>query len=134
MILTPRQAARRAVAVIPSDASVSADTPLLPLLSQREAIIRFPKHVQYRDRQGVVHEVDWVVAFPGYYTPLAPVFKRERNQKRSIRRELADLKESGRYLLVHCQGGAVVLQRQDADTTPVPMAMSDSPSSCSWLD
>ncbi len=133
-MLARRQAARQAVALIPPDASVAADTPLLPLLAQREAIIRFPKHVQYRDRQGVVQEVDWVVAFPGYYTPLAPVFKRERKQQRSIRSELAELKESGRYRLVHCQGGAVVLQRQDADTTPVPMAMADSSSFCSWLD
>ena len=133
-MLNRRQAARRAVALVPADASVSADTPLLPLLAEREALIRFPKHVQYLNRDGAVQEVDWVVAFPGYYTPLAPLFRRERKQQRSIRRELAELNESGRYRLVHCQGGAVVLQRQERDTTPSPPAMFDSSSSCPWLD
>ena len=133
-MLNRRQAARRAVALVPADASVSADTPLLPLLAEREALIRFPKHVQYLNRDGAVQEVDWVVAFPGYYTPLAPLFRRERKQQRSIRRELAELNESGRYRLVHCQGGAVVLQRQERDTIPSPPAMSDNSSSCPWLD
>ena len=50
-----RQAAAvEAVALVPAQASVAADTPLLPLLAQREAVIRFPKHTRYRDRQGAV--------------------------------------------------------------------------------
>ena len=63
------------LALIPSEASVAADTPLVPLLAEREAVIRFPRHVHYRDRQGRVQTVDWVVAIPYYLTPLAPVFK-----------------------------------------------------------
>lgn len=133
-MLQRRQAARRAVALVPSNASVSADTPLLPLLAEREAVIRFPKYVHYRDREGAVQAVDWVVAFPGYYTPLAPVFKRERKQQRSIRRELTALTDSSRYRLVHCQGGAVVLQRQARDTSSVPPASPDSSRPCPWLD
>ena len=129
-----RQAdAAGAVALIPSQASVAADTPLLPLLAQREAVVRFPKHTSYRDRQGVAQSVDWVVAFPGYYTPLAPVFKRERKQQRSIRRELSELSRSGRYRLVRCQGGTVVLQRA-ADTASVRSSSGDNASSCPWLD
>ena len=129
-----RQAeAAGAVALIPSQASVAADTPLLPLLAQREAVVRFPKHTSYRDRQGVAQSVDWVVAFPGYYTPLAPVFKRERKQQRSIRRELSELIRSGRYRLVRCQGGTVVLQRA-ADTASVRSSSPGNASSCPWLD
>jgi len=129
-----RQAAFNAIALIPPQASVAADTPLLPWLAEREALIRFPKHVEFRDREGTVREVDWVVAFPGYYTPLAPVFKRERKQQRSIRQELAELTDAGRYRLVHCQDGAVVLQRQGLDTAPDQTASSDSSSSCPWLE
>ena len=129
-----RQAdAAGAVALIPSQASVAADTPLLPLLAQREAVVRFPKHTSYRDRQGVAQSVDWVVAFPGYYTPLAPVFKRERKQQRSIRRELSELSRSGRYRLVHCQGGTVVLQRA-ADKASARSSSPGNASSCPWLD
>ena len=129
-----RQAAAvEAVALVPAQASVAADTPLLPLLAQREAVIRFPKYTRYRDRQGAVQSVDWVVAFPGYYSPLAPVFKRERNQQRSIRRELRALHRSGRYRLVHCREGTVVLQRV-ADTASDRSSSADTTNSCPWLD
>ena len=122
------------MALIPSEASVAADTPLVPLLAEREAVIRFPRHVHYRDRQGRVQPVDWVVAIPGYHTPLAPVFKGSRNKQQRIQRELRNLKASGDYRLVHCHGGAVVLQRQVPDTAPGPMASSGSSSPCPWLE
>ena len=80
-----------------------------------------------------MQSVDWVVAFPGFYSPLAPVFKRERNQQRSIRRELRALDRSGRYHLVHCQGGTVVLQRA-ADTASDRSPSADTTNSCPWLD
>ena len=38
-MLNRRQAALQAVALIPSDASVAANTPLVPLLAEREAVI-----------------------------------------------------------------------------------------------
>ena len=133
-MLNRRQAALQAVALIPSDASVAADTPLVPLLAEREAVIRFPRHVHYRDRQGRVQPVDWVVAIPGYHTPLAPVFKGSRNTQQHIRQVLMNLNASGNYRLVHCQGGAVVLQRHLHDRAPSPMASSGSSSSCPWLD
>ena len=133
-ILNRRQAALQAVALIPSDASVAADTPLLPLLAQREAAIRFPRHVEYRDRDGRIQPVDWVVALPGYHTPLAPVFKGSRNKQQRIQRELRKLTASGDYRLLHCQGGAVVLQRQAPDTVPGPLASSGSSNSCPWLE
>lgn len=132
-MLERRAALREAVDLIPVQASVSADTPVLPLLAQREVLIRFPKSTQYLDRDGEPKSVDWVVAFPGHYTPLVPVFKLERNQQRSIRRKLARLVQSGDYRLIHCRAGTVVLRREspeiDASTQP-----SADPQSCSWLD
>ena len=133
-MLNRRQAALNAIALIPADASVAADTPLLPLLAKREAVIRFPRHVQYHDRNGRVQPVNWVVALPGYYTPLASVFKGSRNKQQAIQRELTNLKASGDYRLLHCQGGAVVLQRQVHDTAQGLMATFDSSSSCPWLE
>ena len=122
------------LALIPSEASVAADTPLVPLLAEREAVIRFPRHVHYRDRQRRVQPVDWVVAIPYHHTPLAPVFKGSRYRQQFIQRKLRNLKASGDYRLVHCHGGAVVLQRQVPDTAPGPMASSGSSSPCPWLE
>ncbi|MCP4510094.1 MAG: DUF2079 domain-containing protein, partial [Fuerstiella sp.] len=132
-MLERRAAAFNAVALIPEQASVTADTPLLPLLAQREVAIRFPKHIRYRDRDGESQTVDWVVAFPGFYSPLAPVFDLERNKQRSIRRELKKLTETGEFQLVQCRSGTVVLKRQTA------AERSDGNSTgavrnCSWIE
>ena len=132
-MLARRHAARLAVAQVPPTASVSADTPLLPLLAQREQLIRFPKHLVFRDRAGEEREVDYVVAFPGYYTSMAPVFKRERKQQASIRDRIRRLTDRGEYALIHCQGGAVVLRR-GAGTAPGQTASAGSANRCAALD
>ena len=122
-MLHRREAALKAVANVPEEASVAADTPLLPLLAQREALIRFPNSVRFKDREGVVRSVDYVVAFPGYYTPLAPVFKRERRMQIKIRAQVQELLARGDYKLIHCEEGVIVLRRvqdrvPDQKTTP----------------
>ena len=132
-MLERRAALRDAVALIPEQASVSADTSVLPWLAQREVLIRFPKSTQYLDRGGEQQSVDWVVAFPGYYTPLAPVFKLERNLQRSIGRKLSKLVASDSYQLMHCDRGAVVLKRISIQAETSSEAAID-PRSCSWLN
>ena len=110
-MLKRRAVGRKALSLIPPTASVSADTPLLPWLAQREVAIRFPNGVRYLDREGKIQEVDWVAAFPGYYSPLVPLFKRETEQQRGILNELQALISEGRYERVFCEDGAVVLSR-----------------------
>ncbi len=110
-MLERRAVGRKALSLIPPTASVSADTPLLPWLAQREVAIRFPNGVRYLDRKGKIQEVDWVVAFPGYYSPLVPLFKRETEQQQGILNELQTLISEGRYERVLCEDGAVVLSR-----------------------
>ena len=106
-----RAAGLKALSLIPPKASVSADTPLLPRLAQREVAIRFPNGVQYLDREGQAQEVDWVAAFPGYYSPLVPLFKRETQQQQGIFNELERLISEGRYERVFCEDGVVILRR-----------------------
>ena len=134
----PPQAPLQAVALIPSDASVAAENAFAAVVGPAGGgRFRFPRHVQYRDRQGRVQPVDWVVAIPGYHTPLAPVFKGSRNKQQRIQRELRNLKASGDYRLVHCHGGAVVCSgrcptlfqaRWPALAAPVPVpGLSEQP-------
>ena len=132
-MLERRHAALAALALVPNNVSVSADTPLLPLLAEREKLIRFPNHVQYHDRTGKTHFVDLVVAFPGYYKQLAPVFKLERERQRSIRTKLSELIESGSYRLVYCQRGVVVLQHQDLGIETNQKPTGGKPNSCPSL-
>lgn len=104
-------AAKLAVAKVPERVSVAADTPLLPLLAQREELIRFPNSVRFRDRDGTEKSVDYIVTFPEYYSPLAPVFESARSQQNRIRQKVFQLIADGDYQLIHCQGGVLVLRR-----------------------
>ena len=110
-MLNRRAVGLKALSLIPPTASVSADTPLLPRLAQREVAIRFPNGVDYLDREGKVLEVDWIAAFPGYYSPLVPLFRRETEQQEGIMNALERLTADGRYEQVFCEDGAVVLHR-----------------------
>jgi len=109
--------AHHAVELVPEDASIAADTPLLPLLAEREVALRFPKHIEYRNRQGQVESVQWVLAFPGYYRSLMPLFRQETSRWRSINKALSELMEEGRYGVVNCDDGLVVL-RNGVDSSP----------------
>ena len=128
-MLKRRALGRKALSLIPPTASVSADTPLLPWLAQREVAIRFPNGVRYLDREGKIQEVDWVAAFPGYYSPLVPLFKRETEQQRGILNELQALISEGRYERVFCEDGAVVLSRVSGKVQ-VQNPNSDKSNSC----
>lgn len=101
----------KALSLIPPTASVSADTLLLPRLAQREVAIRFPNGVNYLDREGQVKEVDWIAAFPGYYSPLVPLFKRGTQQQRRILNAVERLTSEGRYQRAFCEGGVLILRR-----------------------
>ena len=128
-----RAAGLKALSLIPPKASVSADTPLLPRLAQREVAIRFPNGVQYLDREGQAQEVDWVAAFPDYYSPLVPLFKRETQQQQGIFNELERLVSEGRYERVFCEDGVVILRRVSGkvqDQTSIP----DKSNFCLLLD
>ncbi len=132
-MLLRREAALKAVAKVPAEVSVAADTPLLPLLAQRQALIRFPNSVQFMDREGIERSVDYVVTFPGYYSPMSPVFKRERRQQIKIRHEVQELMAAGDYSLIHCEAGALVLRRVQ-DTVPGQKTTPGTPSHCDALD
>ncbi|NOL48516.1 MAG: DUF2079 domain-containing protein [Synechococcus sp. MIT S9220] len=110
-MLERREAAKKALAKVPKGVSVAADTPLLPLLAQREELIRFPQSVRFIDRKGLQKSVEYVVTFPGYYSPLAPVFKKEKEQQAKILDYVRILTTDFDYQLIHCHGGALVLRR-----------------------
>ena len=103
------------------------------LLAQPVILIRFPMSTQYLDRAGEPQSVDWVVAFSGYNTPLAPVFKLERNLQRWIGLKLSKFVATGEYQLIHFHEGAVVLKRVSSQGGTSAEAALD-PRSCSWLN
>ena len=70
--------------------------------------------------------MDWIAAFPGHYSPMAPVFKEERKKLKSIRRKLWELTPAGNDQLVRCERGVVILHRlaaQGSDRVPSVLAL-----------
>ena len=103
------QSAREALNVIPPTASVSANTPLVPLLAQREVLVRFPYDDAYLDRAGQAAGVDWVAVDLEMLERYGVAFRSDWRQLRKSRRWLTDHRD--RYAVRALEDGVVVLQR-----------------------
>ncbi len=104
--------AKRAINIIPKNASISADTPLLPLLAQREVALRFPENYNFIDRKGRTKSVDWIITFPDYYKPFMPLFKMETSRWKSLKSNLKTIVNSKEYGIKYCSEGVIILQKQ----------------------
>ena len=102
-------AARKALSVIPADASVAANTPLVPLLARREALVRFPFATGYLDRSGLPQEVDWIAVDLKQLEHYGIAFRGDWKQLRNARRWLAAHRDS--HSVQAISDGVVVLQR-----------------------
>lgn len=103
-------AARRALAVIPAGASVSATTPLVPLLAQRRQLLRFPGAMAWRSADGVEHPVEWVAVDLRLPSLRAAAFATEARQATELPQWVQGLEARGWQRRAE-QDGVVVLQR-----------------------
>ncbi len=71
------QIAKKAIKIIPSQASVSASNSLVPHLAAREVLIRFPYHIQYQDIEKIVNQVEWIAVDIDEHQRYANVFRNE---------------------------------------------------------
>ena len=107
------QQAHGAMALIPATASVAANTPLVPHLAGREAIVRFPYDLAYRDRSGHPQTVDWIAVDVDYQQRYATAFPREQQSLRKTIRFLDDLQSD--YGVRAVNDGVVILERGGRD-------------------
>ncbi len=104
------RAARQAIAVIPPDASVAANTPLIPLLAHRQVLVRLPAWHQWQDSQGQRQPVDWIAVDTAQASQRAKVFARDRRRELQLELQLRDLQRQG-YSKVSETDGVVLLHR-----------------------
>ena len=98
---------------IPADASVAANTPLVPHLAQREVLVRYPNTTIYLNRQGQPQPVEWIAADLNGLAKNQRAFK---DDSRTLRDSLRRLKPiAADYGLVTMQDGVLLLQRGAAD-------------------
>ncbi len=95
---------------ISNEASVAAETHLIPQLAQRRILLRFPENNRYLDTDGNPKNVDLIVSQPQFNQAYASAFNHhDRWVKKSIEK-MKDLLEKGEYGLLYCDSRTVILK------------------------
>ena len=102
---------RQLLQAIPSDASVAAETHLVPLLAARHVLLRFPENVAYTDEAKQRHGVDWVISQPGFNADYAPAFRANAAWVHRSKQQIDGLLASGDYRVARCGANGILLQR-----------------------
>ena len=99
---------------IPANASVAAETQLVPLLAERRVLLRFPESTDYTDDLQQRQSVDWVVSQPRFNADYAPAFRRNGAWVRRSQTQIQTLLGSGQYRVHQCDQRGIVLRRLGA--------------------
>ena len=95
---------------IPSNASVSATTYLIPHVSSRREVIRLPG-LEIKNDGGEVITVDYIVADLWQLVRYRTAFKEDRQQLESITHLIEDITRRNLYGVVEFNNGVVLLQK-----------------------
>lgn len=98
------------LAQIPSDASVTATTYLIPHLSSRRELLRLPM-LELRDDTRQVVRVDYAIADLWQLQQYLPAFDVDRELFQTIVPQIANLIGTGEYGVLDFRDGVVLLQR-----------------------
>ena len=103
------KAARQALRVIPADASVAANTPLIPLLARRSVVVRFPFSTTYQERAGTIKAVDWIAVDLDFLNRYGVAFQGDWKQLRNSKRWIENNRDD--YKVRALNDGVVVMER-----------------------
>ncbi len=103
-------APRALLAQIPEDASVSASTFLVPHLSGRRKILRFPA-LQLRNDAGEIEEMEYGIADLWQLQQYIPAFKHDRRVLQSSLAGIDQMLSSQKYGVVGLEDGVILLRR-----------------------
>ncbi|MEX0268278.1 DUF2079 domain-containing protein [Leptolyngbyaceae cyanobacterium UHCC 1019] len=114
------QVLRDMIQVIPADASVAATTHLIPPLSSRREIARFP-NLQLQDEQGQVKTMEYAVADLWRINQYQPLFKSEHQRLSLMIARMDEVLTQKTYGLLQLKDGVVLLQK-GVPSQPEPLA------------
>ena len=117
------QHAHQILKQIPADASVAANTPLIPHLAGRQAIVRFPDGLRYKDRDGRVLSAEWIAVDTDYQYRYSQAFAGERKALRHSIRLLVKLQ--GKYGVKAVADGVVLLKRDTPSDHKASLALEE---------
>ena len=104
-----RSAARQALSVIPNNASVSANTNLVPWLAQRRVLVRFPHDIGYLDGDKREKDVDWIAVDLNNLEHFAEAFPRDRKMLSKSLKWIEN--NASQYPVQSIHDGVVVMAR-----------------------
>jgi hypothetical protein len=103
------QDARKILNLIPQNASVSANTPLIPLIARREVAVRYPESLYYLDRDRNKLAVDWIAVDLDWLERYGVAFRSDWRELRRIKQELPT--QMGDYRVQGLKDGIAVLKK-----------------------
>ncbi len=106
---------------IPPQSSVAATTFLLPQLSARRAIVRFPELRQIRNDAGQVENVEYIMADLWRLEQYQSAFKPERQLLKDSIALIDKIVQNQEYGMLNCLDGVVLLGRS-ARSNPIAIA------------
>lgn len=96
---------------IPAQASVAAETQLIPLLAARRVLLRFPESTSYTDDQKQRKEVEWIVSQPLFNADYAPAFRSNGRLVNRAKERIEQLLDNRLYSIYQCDQRGIILQR-----------------------
>lgn len=105
------QSLRLLLGKIPSDASVSATTYIVPHLSGRQEIVRFPRHLLLENDEGKIISVEYAIADLWRLKNYQVAFKRDRQTLQTSLIVIDNMLESQTYGVIDFQDGVILLQK-----------------------
>ena len=95
---------------IPDDASVAATTYIIPHLSSRRAILRFPR-MQFRNDAREVEKVEYIIVDLWRLNRYRVAFKSDRQRLETIVPRIEELYNSGEYGITDFADGVVLMEK-----------------------
>ena len=123
-------AIRSLLSQIPSDASVSATTYIVPHLSGRREIIRFPS-LQLRNDARKVIEVEYAIADLWQLQQYQAAFRGDRQTLQDSLRTIKQVTQDREYGIIDLKDGVILLKK---DATSKPQALAQWESYRVWLN
>ncbi|MCL2933446.1 MAG: DUF2079 domain-containing protein [Trichodesmium sp. MAG_R03] len=95
---------------IPDGASVAATTYIIPHLSSRRAILRFPR-IQFRNDARQVEKVQYIIVDLWRLNRYQVAFKSDRQRLATIVPQIEELYNSGEYGITNFEDGVILLKK-----------------------
>lgn len=108
------QSARASIKEIPPQASVSANTNLVPWLANRSVLVRFPHSINFQNETGIQKSVDWIAVDLKDLSHFSSAFPRDRKM---LNKSLSTLqKNRSIYSVYSINDGVVLMQRHKSQS------------------